>query len=152
MNITARESMFMFWVITKHKEYISLMTMKATTDGEVASIRVRLEQATWLTSPLAQQAGGANIADITYNTYSITTHYTILSDLTIPFLPNGTWSSTCLSNISSLSRGRREGRVGWSDSSSKVLASNMELWLNVPSIIYLESKRIKHWTVSPALS
>ena len=59
------------------------MTMKATTDGEVASIRVRLEQATWLTSPLAQQAGGANIADITYNTHSIITpNYIIWSNNT----------------------------------------------------------------------
>ena len=44
--------------------------MEDNTEGEVASIWVHLIQAAGQTSPLAQQAGGSNIAYITYNTHT----------------------------------------------------------------------------------
>ena len=57
--------------MTKHKNTLLYrITMKDNTEGDVASIRARLVQTTILASPLADQAGWSNIADITYNTHT----------------------------------------------------------------------------------
>ena len=60
--MTARESMFMCGNITIQKHIlIDRITMEDNTEGEVASVWVRLIEPAVQISPLAQQAGDSNI-------------------------------------------------------------------------------------------